>query len=374
MASGGNLHCMARSRLHQLSEHGVSVWIDSLSREMLETGELARLIDEDAVVGVTSNPTIFEKALSSGDWYDDQLRDVLGGDTDPKEVFIDLATEDVRRACDLLHRVWEDSGGVDGYVSIEVDPDLAYDREASYEQAMRLHELVDRPNVFVKIPGTEPGLGAIEDCIAAGRSINITLIFSLERHAAVIEAYVRGLERLVADGGDPAPVASVASFFVSRVDTEADRRLSELGREELQGKLAIANAKLAYQQYLDAFSGARWEALAAEGAQAQRCLWASTSTKNPEYRDVLYAEDLIGPETVNTMPLETVVAFQDHGAVRDTLTEGVGEARQHMDALTEAGVDYADVVATLEREGVEKFSDSFRQLLDGIESKRTALV
>ena len=374
MALRGNLHCMARSRLHQLSEHGVSVWIDSLSREMLETGELARLIDEDAVVGVTSNPTIFEKALSSGDWYDDQLRDVLGGDTDPKEVFIDLATEDVRRACDLLHRVWEDSGGVDGYVSIEVDPDIAYDREASYEQAMRLHELVDRPNVFVKIPGTEPGLGAIEDCIAAGRSINITLIFSLERHAAVIEAYVRGLERLVADGGDPAPVASVASFFVSRVDTEADRRLSELGREELQGKLAIANAKLAYQQYLDAFSGARWEALAAEGAQAQRCLWASTSTKNPEYRDVLYAEELIGLDTVNTMPLETVVAFQDHGAVRDTLTEGVGEARQHMDALTEAGVDYADVVATLEREGVEKFSDSFRQLLDGIESKRTALV
>ena len=187
---------------------------------------------------------------------------------------------------------------------------------------MRLHELVDRPNVFVKIPGTEPGLGAIEDCIAAGRSINITLIFSLERHAAVIEAYLRGLERLVADGGDPAPVASVASFFVSRVDTEADRRLSELGRDDLQGKLAIANAKLAYQQYLDAFSGARWEALAAEGAQAQRCLWASTSTKNPAYRDVLYVEELIGPDTVNTMPLETVVAFQDHGAVRETPHRG----------------------------------------------------
>ncbi len=365
---------MARSRLHQLSEHGVSVWIDSLSREMLETGELARLMEEDAVVGMTSNPTIFEKALSSGDWYDDQLRDVLVGDTDPREVFIDLATEDVRRACDVLHRAWEDSGRVDGYVSIEVDPDIAYDRDASYEQAMRLHELVDRPNVFVKIPGTEPGLGAIEDCIAAGRSINITLIFSLERHAAVIEAYLRGLERLVADGGDPAPVASVASFFVSRVDTEADRRLSELGRDDLQGKLAIANAKLAYQQYLNAFSGARWEALAAEGAQAQRCLWASTSTKNPAYRDVLYVEELIGPDTVNTMPLETVVAFQDHGAVRQTLTEGVEDARRHLAALAEAGVDYDDVVATLEREGVEKFSESFRQLLDGIEAKRTALV
>ncbi len=352
----------------------MSVWIDSLSREMLETGELARLIEEDAVVGVTSNPTIFEKALSSGGWYDDQLRDVLGGDTDPKEVFIDLATEDVRRACDILRRAWEDSGGVDGYVSIEVDPDIAYDHDASYEQAMRLHELVDRPNVFVKIPGTEPGLGAIEDCIAAGRSINITLIFSLERHAAVIEAYIRGLERLVAGGGDPAPVASVASFFVSRVDTEADRRLSELGRDDLQGKLAVANARLAYQQYLEAFSGERWQALAVEGARPQRCLWASTSTKNPAYRDVLYVEELIGPETVNTMPLETVVAFQDHGAVRETLTEGVEKARALLTALEEAGVDYGDVVATLEREGVEKFSESFRQLLDGIEAKRAALV
>ncbi|MBA3376795.1 MAG: transaldolase [Actinobacteria bacterium] len=365
---------MARSRLHQLSEHGVSVWIDTLSREMLETGELARLIQEDAVVGVTSNPTIFEKALSSGGWYDDQLREVLGGDDDPKDIFIDLATEDVRRACDLLHRVWEDTGRADGYVSIEVDPDIAYDRDASYEQAMRLHELVDRPNVFVKIPGTEAGLGAIEDCIAAGRSINITLIFALARHAAVIEAYLRGLERLVADGGDPAPVASVASFFVSRVDTEADRRLDEVGRDDLKGKLAVANAKLAYQQYLEAFSGERWKALAAEGARAQRCLWASTSTKNPAYRDVLYVEELIGPETVNTMPLETLVAFQDHGAVRDTLTQDVEEARELMEALAEAGVDYDDVIATLEREGIEKFSASFRELLAGIEAKRAALV
>ena len=365
---------MARSRLHQLSEHGVSVWIDTLSREMLETGELARLMEEDAVVGVTSNPTIFEKALSAGDWYDEQLREVLGDGDDPKEIFVDLAIEDVRRGCDLLRGVWEDTGRVDGYVSLEVDPGLAYDREGSFAEAMRFHELVDRPNLFVKIPGTEPGLGAIEDCIAAGRSINITLIFSLERHAQVIEAYVRGLERLVADGGDPAPVASVASFFVSRVDTEADRRLQEIGREDLQGKLAIANAKLAYQQYLDAFSGDRWDALAAEGASAQRCLWASTSTKNPAYRDVLYVEELIGPETINTMPLETVTAFQDHGAVRNTLTEGVGEAHELLEALAEAGIDYDDVVATLEREGIEKFSDSLKQVLDGIEAKRAALV
>jgi transaldolase len=366
---------MAKSRLHELSAHGVSVWMDSLSRELLDSGQLARLMAEDAVVGVTSNPTIFQKALSTGAWYDDELRELLGGNDDPKEIFLALAIEDVQRACDLLRGAWERTQGVDGRVSIEVDPELAYDRDATYEEAIRLHELVDRPNAYVKIPGTEPGLGAIEDCIAAGRSINVTLIFSLQRHAEVVEAYVRGLERLVEGGGDPSTVISVASFFVSRVDTEADRRLEELGRKDLQGKLAIANAKLAYQQYVAAFSGARWEPLAAAGARRQRCLWASTSTKNPAYRDVMYVEELIGPETVNTMPLETIEAFQDHGVVRgDTLLEGVEEARALLDQLAAAGVDYEDVVATLEREGVEKFADSFRQLLEGIEAKRAALV
>jgi transaldolase len=365
---------MARSRLHELSDHGVSVWIDSLSREMLETGELARLMEEDAVVGVTSNPTIFEKALSTGEWYDEQLRDVLERVDDPKEIFLELAVEDVQRACDLMRPVWERTKGVDGYVSIEVDPQLAYDRDATYEEAMRLHELVDRSNVYVKIPGTKPGLGAIEDCIARGRSINVTLIFSLERHAEVAEAYIRGLERLVADGGDPGRAISVASFFVSRVDTEADRRLEEIGRPDLQGRLAVANAKLAYQRYLEVFSGPRWEALATQGARPQRCLWASTSTKNPAYRDVLYVEELIGPDTVNTMPLETIAAFQDHGVVADTLTQGVDEAAGLLEELAKAGVDYDDVVATLETEGVQKFSDSFAQLLAGIEAKRSALV
>ena len=365
---------MARSLLHELSGHGVSVWMDSLSREMLETGQLARLIEEDAVVGVTSNPTIFEKALSAGGWYDDQLRDVLERQDDTKEVFVELAVRDVQEACDLLRPAWERTQGVDGRVSIEVDPELAYDRDASYDEAMRLHELVDRPNAYVKIPGTEPGLGAIEDCIAAGRSINVTLIFSLERHAAVAEAYLRGLERLVADGGDASQAISVASFFVSRVDTEADRRLEKLGRTDLQGKLAIANAKLAYQHYLSTFSGERWDALAAAGARPQRCLWASTSTKNPAYRDVLYVEELIGPDTVNTMPLETVEAFQGHGEVRDTLTEGTDEAKQLLADLAEAGVDYDDVVATLEREGVQKFSESFAKLLERIQERRAALV
>ena len=222
---------MARSRLHELSEHGVSVWIDSLSREMLETGELKRLIQEDAVVGVTSNPTIFEKALSTGDWYDEQLRAELEHLDDTKQVFFALAVEDIKRACDVLRPVWDRTNGIDGFVSIEVDPDLAYERDATFAQAHELHELVDRPNVYIKIPATAPGVGAIEDSIAAGRAINVTLIFSLERYAEVVEAYIRGLERLVAAGGDPTHVLSVASFFVSRVDTEADRRLEEIGRD-----------------------------------------------------------------------------------------------------------------------------------------------
>ena len=362
------------SRLHELSEHGVSVWVDSLSREMLETGELTRLIDEDAVVGVTSNPTIFEKALSTGDWYDEQLRAELDGTDETRDIFFALAVEDIKRACDLLRPVWERTDGVDGFVSLEVDPDLAYERDATFEQAKLLTGLVDRPNLFVKIPATIPGLGAIEDSIAAGRSINVTLIFSLERHAAVAEAYVTGLERLVAAGGDPTHVASVASFFVSRVDTEADRRLAEVGREDLQGRLAVDNAKLAYQHYLEVFSGPRWEALAAAGARPQRCLWASTSAKNSAYRDVVYVEELIGPAAVNTMPFETIAAFQDHGVSRETLAEGVESAHALLAELAEAGVDYDDVTDTLEREGVQKFSDSFASLLRGIDAKRAALV
>jgi transaldolase len=361
------------SRLQELSSRGVSVWVDSLSREMLETGHLARLMDEDSVVGVTSNPTIFQKALSTGDWYDEQLRAELERSDDTKDVFFALAIEDIKRACDLMRPAWERTNGIDGFVSIEVDPDLAYDRDATFEQAKDLHERVGRLNVYVKIPATAPGVGAIEDSIAAGRAINVTLIFSLQRHAEVAEAYIRGLERFIEAGGDPSQVISVASFFVSRVDTEADRRLEEIGRKDLQGRLAVDNAKLAYQHYLDVFSGPRWDALAAAGARPQRCLWASTSTKNPAYRDVLYVEELIGPDTVNTMPFETIDAFQDHGVVRDTLTEGVDDARELLHELAEAGIDYDDVTDTLEREGVQKFSDSYASLLEGIDAKRTVL-
>jgi transaldolase len=341
---------------------------------MPETGELAQLMEEDAVVGVTSNPTIFQKALAEGDRYDAQLREAAAAAHDPTEIFFALALDDIRDACDLMRPVWETSDGVDGWVSLEVDPTLAYDRERTFEQAMRFHAEVDRPNLYVKIPATELGLGAIEDCIAAGRSINVTLIFSLERYAAVVEAYLRGLERLVAAGGDARSVSSVASFFVSRVDTEADRRLAELGRDDLQGRLAVANAKLAYRHWGQAFSGERWEYLAGKGGLPQRCLWASTSTKNPAYRDVLYVEELVGPQTVNTMPAETIHAFQDHGVVDgDTLLEDVEGAERLLRELADAGIDYNDVVAVLEADGVQKFADSFAELLDGIEAKTHAL-
>jgi transaldolase len=361
---------MAKSRLHELSELGQSVWIDFLSRDLLRDGGLARFIENDAVVGVTSNPTIFQKAISAGDAYDEQLREVLKEERDPKEVFIHLAARDVGDALDLLRPVWDEGSGRDGYVSIEVDPNLAYDTEATIAEAKRLHELIDRPNLFVKIPATKPGLPAIEEMIARGKSINVTLTFSLDRYAEVAEAYIRGVERLVSDGGDPSRLASVASFFVSRVDTEADKRLDEIGgHDELKGKLAVANAKLAYQRYKEIFAGERWDKLAAKGATPQRCLWASTSTKNPAYRDVLYVEELIGSMTVDTMPEETIRAFQDHGRVRLTLEEGIDEAKRVFERLAEAGVDYDDVVETLEREGVEKFADSFAELLDGIRAK-----
>src|SRR2546427_4837137 len=366
---------MPDSNLHKLSALGQSVWIDYLSRDMLETGELARMMDEDAVVGVTSNPTIFQKAISQGERYDEQLKQILdSGETDAKEIFLQLSSHDVGDALEILRLIWDESSGLDGYVSWEVDPTLAFDRDGTTAEAKRLHDWIDKPNLYVKIPATKPGLGSIEDMIAAGKNINVTLIFSLERHKEVMEAYIRGVERLVEAGGDPATAHSVASFFVSRVDTETDKRLDAIGgHDELKGKLGIANAKLAYENYREVFSGSRWEALATKGATKQRCLWASTSTKNPDYRDVMYIEGLIGPETVNTMPDETIAAFQDHGRVAETLTQDVDAARRLFDDLASAGIDYDDVVLTLEQEGVQKFADSFAELLEGIREKRGEL-
>jgi transaldolase len=368
---------MSESNLQRLSGLGQSVWIDSLSREMLEGGELKKLMKDDAVTGVTSNPTIFQKALAEGPRYDEQLKQLLGSEDDPTAIFFALAEQDVSDACDLMANVWDNGAGLRGYVSIEVDPTLAYDTEATYDQAKQLHAAIDKPNLYVKIPATKPGLPAIEDMIAAGKSINVTLIFSLQRHREVMEAHIRGLERLVAGGGDPRKVASVASFFVSRVDTEADKRLEAIGTDAalaLRGKLAVANAKLAYQNWQQVYSGERWQFLASKGASKQWCLWASTSTKNPDYPDTLYVDSLIGPETVNTMPLETVEAFQDHGTVELTVEQGIDDARSLLRDLEQVGVDVDDVTETLEAEGVQKFDDSFSELLDGIRAKRGELV
>jgi transaldolase len=367
---------MPDTPLKLLAAHGQSVWIDFLSRNFVQDGELKALV-RDGVAGVTSNPTIFQAAIADGDAYDEQLREVLKTETEPKEVFLALAVEDIRAACDVLRPTWDEAGenARDGWVSLEVDPNLAHDTQGTIAEAKRLHELVDRPNLFVKIPATKEGLPAIEESIAAGIPINVTLIFSLERHREVAEAYVRGVQRLADAGGDLERMASVASFFVSRVDTEADKRLDEAGgHDELKGTLAIANAKLAYETYKQIFAGEQWEALRAKGASAQRCLWASTSTKNPDYRDVIYVEELIGPDTVNTMPRETVEAFQDHGEVRNSLEEDVDGARRTLEAFAAAGIDYDDVVETLEREGVEKFAKSFQQLFADVEAKRDAMV
>jgi transaldolase len=357
-----------KSRLHQLSALGQSVWIDYLSRDLIESGALARAVDEDAVVGVTSNPSIFQKALAHGHAYDEQIATSTEGDSE--SVFLSLALDDVAAACDLLRPVWERTESVDGYVSIEVEPTLAADTEATIAQATRFHEAIARPNLLVKIPATDAGVPAIEEMTARGYSINVTLIFSLSRHVQVAKAYRRGLERLVAAGGDPSRVHSVASFFVSRVDTETDRRLASAGRDDLKGRLGIANAKLAYQQYKELFSGERWETLAASGATKQRCLWASTSTKDPSLRDTLYVDELIGPETISTLPSETIHAFQDHGRVALTLESDLEDANHLFNQLYAAGIDYDDDVATLEREGIEKFRASVAQLLEEIVQKR----
>jgi len=368
---------MPDTPLQQLSAHGQSVWIDFLSRSFVQDGDLEALVRE-GVDGVTSNPTIFQAAIAEGNAYDEQLREVLASESDPKEIFLAVAVEDIRGACDILRAKWDEKGenARDGWVSLEVDPNLARDTDATIAEAKRLHALVDRPNLFIKIPATLEGLPAIEETIAAGIPVNVTLIFSLDRHRAVAEAYIRGVQRLADAGGELGTMASVASFFVSRVDTEADKRLDAVGgHDELKGTLAIANAKLAYQTYQEVFASEQWKALAAKGASAQRCLWASTSTKNPDFRDTLYVEELVGPDTVDTMPRETVEAMQDHGQIRgDTLLEDVEGARRTFDAFKDAGIDYNDVVETLEREGVEKFAKSFEQLFEDIAAKRDQLV
>jgi transaldolase len=357
-------------RLAQLQAAGVAIWLDDLSRERLVTGGLDKLRRESHVCGVTTNPTIFAKALSDADVYAEQIKDLATRGVDVEEATRMLTTYDVRWACDVMHPSYEVSRGIDGRVSIEVDPRLAHDTARTAAEAKALWWLVDRPNLFIKIPATLEGLPAITDTLALGISVNVTLIFSLERYEQVMEAFLTGMEQAKANGHDLSKIGSVASFFVSRVDSEVDKRLDKIGTPEagaLKGKAAIANARLAYQRYEKVFGTDRWQALADAGARPQRPLWASTSTKNPEYRDVMYVEELIAPGVVNTMPEATIHAFADHGEVRgDTITPYYDEAQKVLDDLARLGIDYDDVVGVLEREGVEKFAASWNELLDGV--------
>ncbi|MBM3672632.1 MAG: transaldolase [Actinobacteria bacterium] len=358
------------SQIAALNQFGQSPWYDNLTRSLLLDGGLAKFFSEDDIRGVTSNPTIFEKAMGTGDVYDEGLAACAEDGLGIEDSYWRLVTEDVASAADLLRGVYDETGGADGFVSLEVSPDLAHDTGGTCSQAKELFEDLGRPNVMIKIPATEDGLPAITAMIAEGINVNVTLIFALERHAQVIDAYLTGLEQLAEKGGDLAKVSSVASFFVSRVDTETDRRLPE--GHALRGKAAVANAKLAYQLFTEQFSGSRWDALAAKGARLQRPLWASTSTKNPNYPPTLYVDELIGKDTVNTLAQASIDALHEGQATLrvDSVEEDVDGAKATLDALADAGVDFDDVTATLEREGVASFSASFHDAFNTLEKKR----
>jgi transaldolase len=369
---------MAKNRLQELHDTGQSIWLDSIDRRMLTDGELERRVRDDALTGMTSNPTIFQKALASSDAYDEQLVAAEHGLT-PMQLFELVETTDVRDACDIFAGVYSSTRGADGYVSIEVSPGVSNSAEATVEEARRLWKTVDRPNVMVKVPGTPEGAIAVRRLIAEGINVNITLLFAIEAHERVIEAYLAGLEDRVKTGKPIDGLASVASFFVSRVDTEIDKRLdaliakaSQLEKERLQmlkGRAAIANAKLAYRLFSQKFSGPRWEALSRQGARVQRPLWASTSTKNPAYRDVMYVEELIGPDTVDTMPPATIEAFGDHGVVARTVDKKVSAAEALLKEVENAGISMREVTDKLLVEGISSFQKSFDELLAGLESK-----
>jgi len=355
--------------LAALSAAGVSVWLDDLSRDRLKSGNLQELIDTKCVVGVTTNPSIFQAALSKGDAYDDQVKELADRGADVDATIRTVTTDDVRDACDVLRPQWEASDGVDGRVSIEVDPRLARDADKTIQQAIELWKIVDRPNLFIKIPAMEEGVPAITSVLAEGISVNVTLIFSVERHRAVMDAYLAGLEAAKKAGHDVSKIHSVASFFVSRVDSEVDKRLEKIGSDEalaLRGQAGVANARLAYAAYEEVFAGGeRFDALKADGARVQRPLWASTGVKNPDYSDTLYVTELVAPNTVNTMPEKTLDAVADHGVIRGDAVTGTADAAQEIfDKLDAVGIDLPDVFVTLENEGVEKFEKSWQELLD----------
>jgi transaldolase / glucose-6-phosphate isomerase len=358
-------------RLAALTAAGTSVWLDQIKRSLITTGELQRLVEEDSLRGVTSNPTIFNQAMLGSDDYDEQLAELARAGRTTREIYQEMAIQDIQDACDVLRVVYDETGGADGFVSFEVDPDLAFDTKRTMEQAREYWGRVDRPNLMIKIPGTTEGVPAIEEMIYEGRNINVTLLFGVEEYAQVAEAYIRGLERRHAEG-QSVEVASVASFFVSRVDTEVDKRLEGTGHDDLMGKAGIANARAAYLRYEEIFLGERFAALRDAGARVQRPLWASTGVKNPKYRDVMYVEELVGPETVNTMPMATLLAAGDHAEIRGATTRE--DPIPMLEALADAGIDLKDVTDQLLREGVEKFVEPMDKLLDGIDTKREAVV
>ncbi len=361
------------TKIHELRELGQSIWLDYIRRDLVEDGGLAALV-EDGLGGVTSNPSIFQKAIAESDLYDAQLRDELGRDpgADTLTVYEALALRDIRNAADVLRPVYDGTGGADGFVSVEVSPELAHETEATVQEARRLWRATDRPNVMIKVPATQAGIPAIETLIGEGVNVNVTLMFSLDHYDDVSAAYLRGLDAL----DDPSRVASVASFFVSRVDTKVDAALDEIGgaeAEALRGTIAIANAKLAYDRYHQVFHGPRFEAFRARGARPQRVLFGSTSTKDERYTDVLYVDGLIGPETVNTVPPDTLDAFRDHGTVGETLTQDLDDASDRVERLGALGIDLDAVTDQLQEEGVKKFADAFQALLDALEKKRGAV-
>jgi transaldolase len=362
------------NKLREIEALGQSIWIDNLNRDLLDGGTMRRLVEEDGISGVTSNPTIFEKGMGGSDRYDDAFREVAEETDDPQAIFERLALGDVRDAADLLRPGFDRTEGQDGYVSFELPASLANDTEGSIEQALRLRDLIDRDNVLIKVPGTEAGVRAFEELTARGVNVNVTLLFAVERHREIAEAFISGLERRL-DAGEPIDrSASVASFFVSRVDTKVDAALEELGREDLRGKAAVANAKLAYEAFQELFSGERWERLAAAGANVQRPLWASTSTKNPDYPDTLYVDELIGPDTVNTMPDATIEAARDHATPERTVDRDVEAAHAQIRELRELGVDLDDILLRqLVDEGVKAFADSYDSLLETLERKASEL-
>ena len=363
------------NNLREIEALGQSIWIDNISRQLLEDGVMARLIEEDGISGVTSNPTIFEKAMAHSDRYDDAFREVIEETKDPQEIFERLAYRDIQDAADLFRPVLDRTEGQDGYVSFEVPASLAFDADKTIEAAQRYKAEIDRPNVLIKVPGTGDGVRAFEELTALGVNVNVTLLFAVERYEEIAEAFLKGLERRVEAGGSIDKSASVASFFVSRVDSKVDKALEGTDREDLKGKAAVANARIAYESFQRIFSGPRWEALAAKGARVQRPLWASTSTKNPDYPDTLYVDELIGPDTVNTMPDQTIEASRDHATAARTVDQGFDEAHQLIKDVKAAGVDFDRIVQhELVDEGVKSFSDSYDSLLESIKEKASDLV